>query len=294
MTLVVKIDGQSVPPDKASVSVFDRGFLYGDSVFETIRTYAGQPFALAEHMERLERSAELVYIPLPTSRQVLADEVRAALHEANNPESYVRVMITRGQGELGLDPGLADVPRRVIIVDELQRPPDSAYRDGVGVVTYRTQRPADATSAQGAKIGNYLVAVLGVRTARAAGAVEALIVGAEDRVVEGASSNVFIVRGGRLVTPAVDVGILPGITRDRVLKVARELQLPVEFECPTVAELLAADEVFISSSIREILPVVRVDDRAIGSGRPGGVTQRLHAGFLQKVRGELGLDSPPS
>src|SRR5690606_15659414 len=168
MTRQVMIDGRLVGEHAARVSVFDRGFLYGDSVFETIRTYGGRPFALDHHLQRLRRSAELVYIPLPVSEADLAREVDEAVRAAQNPESYVRVMVTRGQGELGLDPALAEVPLRVVIVGPLQPPPASAYDDGVGVVTFRTERPSDSTPAQGAKIGNYLVAVLAVRAARAA------------------------------------------------------------------------------------------------------------------------------
>lgn len=289
MTIVVSIDGRIVLPEQATISVFDRGFLYGDSVFETIRTYQGRPFALDEHLARLEKSAQLVFIAMPVSRRVLTDEIAEALGSASNPESYLRVMVTRGQGELGLDPALAEKARRVVIVGPLHAPPPEAYRDGVSVVTFRTQRPNDSTGAEGAKIGNYLVAVLGVRAARQVGAHEALIVAAGDRVVEGASSNVFCVRGNTLVTPGLDAGILAGITRERVLAVASDLGLDVRFDCPTVEELLGMDEVFISSSIRELLPVVRVDGTTVGDGRPGAITTRLHEAFLARVGTEMGL-----
>lgn len=289
MSIVVKIDGVSMPPEQACVSVFDRGFLYGDSVFETVRTYEGRVFALDEHLTRLAKSAQLVFIDLPVAITTLRDEVNAAVTEAHNNESYVRVIVTRGQGELGLDPALAGVARRVVIAAPLHPPAPEAYEHGVAVVTYRTQRPSDATAAEGAKIGNYLVAVLGVREARAAGAHEALIVGAGERVVEGATSNVFGVKNGTLITPAIDAGILPGITRERILRVARSADIPLEFVCPTVGELQQMDEVFISSSIRELLPVVRVDGQVIGNGQPGPVTRRLHEAFRAFVLREMGL-----
>src|SRR5690606_3949734 len=175
MTRQVMIDGRLVGEHAAVVSVFDRGFLYGDSVFETIRTYGGRPFELMEHLRRLEWSAERVFIRLPVRLEVLREEVEATLASAGNDESYVRVMVTRGQGPMGLDPSTAEHPLRVIIVDRLQSPPAEAYERGISVITYRTQRVGDATAAAGAKVTNYLVAVLATREARAQGALEALI-----------------------------------------------------------------------------------------------------------------------
>lgn len=274
------IDGHQCPPSDQKISVFDRGFLYGDSVFETVRTYAGAPFALDEHLGRLERSAQLVYIELPVSLRQLGDEVFRALSLAGHPESYVRIVITRGQGALGLDPALSTAPCRVLIVGVLTPPPDEWYSEGVSVISYRTQRQIDSTSAEGAKVGNYLVSVLAMRAARERSAVEALIVDGRGRALEGGSSNVFLVRAGRIVTPPEEAGILPGITRAHVMALARTLGLDVELRTPDLSELYAADEVFITSSVRELVPVVRVDDRTIGDGRPGPVATIL----LQRFR----------
>jgi branched-chain amino acid aminotransferase len=282
--IAVMIDGELRAPGAQLVSVFDRGFLYGDSVFETLRTYGGQPFGLTEHVERLARSAALVFIELPVPRTTLEAEVRAAVAAGQNPESYVRLMVTRGQGALGLDPGLAERPTRVIIVQPLVPPPERYYSDGVAAITYRTQRQTDATSAVGAKVGNYLVSVLAMREASRVGAVEALIVDARGLVLEGGTSNVFLVKDGRLVTPDVSAGILAGITRAHVLEVAQALGVPVELRSPSVSEAQAADELFISSSIRELMPVVRLDDRRIGDGKPGPVFARLRAAFRARVR----------
>lgn len=283
MALRVMINGQLCSGDAAMVSVFDRGFLYGDSVFETIRTYRGRAFALSEHLSRLQRSAQKVFIDLPVPSQQLALEVNRTLSAAGNDESYVRVMITRGQGALGLDPALADKPSRVIIVDALKAPLDSLYRSGIKTITYKTRRPSDATAAEGAKVGNYLVAVMATREAKLRGAAEALIVDADGGVVEGATSNLFLVSDGQLGTPPESAGILPGITRQRILQAARNLGLPVAFTVPSSEQLGAADEVFISSSIRELMPVVQVDDQLIGSGVPGPVTTRLHREFRREV-----------
>ena len=191
---VASIDGVIHAPDEAKVSVYDRGFLYGDSVFETVRTYAGEPFALDEHITRLERSARRVGITLPIAPADLAMEVRLALRAARNAESSARIMITRGSGPVGLDPALAGTPLRVILVEPLAVPAASLYRDGARVITVRTERAGDA--AHGAKVGNYLASLLALQRARIAGAHEALILDAGGRVVEGTTSNVFLVRAG--------------------------------------------------------------------------------------------------
>lgn len=279
MGRLAMIDGVLAPLAEAKVSVQDRGFLYGDSVFETLRTYDSKPFALREHLERLEESARLVFIDLPVSREALEREILETITAARNPESYVRVMITRGSGELGLDPGLAGRPLRVIVVTELHPPEDVAYQQGISAITFPIRRTADATSASGAKIGNYLTSVLAMRAARAQGAAEALIVDVHQTVVEGATSNVFFVQKGRLVTPPLDAGILPGITRAVVLRAAKRLGIDVELRAPKLAEITSFEEVFISSSIREILAVVRIDGNAVGSGAPGPVYRRLLAEF---------------
>ena len=285
MSSIAVVDGAVSALSEARVSVLDRGFLYGDSVFETLRTYGGVPFALERHLARLEWSASLAHIPMPLSRQALSQEITAAVASAGNPESYVRVMITRGTGELGLDPGLAGTPARVVIVTPLAVPKAEVYERGIAAVTFPLRRSADGTEAAGAKIGNYLVSVLAMGKARDRGAAEALIVDGAGRVVEGATSNVFFVADGALVTPPEDAGILPGITRAVVLDVAASLGIPVSFRCPTIGELLTMDEMFISSSIRELVAVVRVDDTAVGDERPGPVYRRLLDAFRAKVLG---------
>ena len=284
MSILVMLDGRVCAPGDATVSVFDRGFLYGDSVFETLRTYGGVPFELDAHLQRLERSAGLVHIPLPLGRAALAAEISAAVATAANAESYMRVMITRGQGPMGLDPALAERALRVIIVQPLQPPPAEQYSQGIAAISYRTERVHDASGVQGAKIGNYLTSVLAMREARLHGALEALILDAGGRLLEGASSNLFVVQSERLVTPPVQAGILPGITRGCVLELARQLGLAVELRLIALEEAYAASELFITSSIRELLPVVRLDGRLLGTGEVGPVFQRLLAAFRAHVR----------
>ncbi len=289
MTTLVLIDGQVFSAEDAKVSVFDRGFLYGDSVFETIRTYSGSPFRLQEHLRRLEQSARRVFIDLPVSCEVLADEVRRAVALAGNAESYVRLMVTRGSGPLGLDSEFEAKPARVILAGPLVMPPPSAYSDGIKVVTYRTARVVEATDAAGAKVGNYLVAVLAMREARQRGASEALIVDGSGGVAEGASSNVFAYLEGRWRTPPLSVGILPGITRATILDACRDHGVPVVEEPLSVEDLTRAEEAFICSSIREIVPVVRVDEGNVGAGRPGPETARLVQLFHEEVSKFIGL-----
>lgn len=286
MTSLVLIDGRPSSAEAAKVSVFDRGFLYGDSVFEALRTYGGRPFALERHLARLAQSAARVFIDLPVSVDQLAREVSSAIVGAGNPESYVRLTVTRGVGEaLGLDPGLSRHALRVVIVTPLKSPPAETYRDGVSVITHRTERVTDHSAAAGAKVGNYLTAVLAIREARLVDAAEALIVDARGAVLEGATSNVFAVLGdGTLVTPPESDGILLGITRETVLAVAAQLGIPIQLESLPLDVLKNASEVFVSSSIRELVPVVSVDGAPIGTGKPGPTTQRLLTAFRETCR----------
>ena len=280
---VVSIDGVLRSPDQATVSAYDRGFLYGDAVFEVFRTYGGRPFAIDEHLARLRRSAERVFIPMPVDEATLRLEIEEALGAAGNEESYVRLVLTRGTGPLSLDPDSATHPLRVLYVEPVVPPPRDAYVQGVAVVTVHTRRATDETSAAGAKVSNYLANLLALREAKSKGAHEALVVDSRGHVVEGASSNVFVVSGGRLATPPESAGILVGITRAHVLEAARALGIPVEERELPLADVHGADEVFITSSIRELVPVVRVDDRVIGSGTPGPVSRVLHRRFRDDV-----------
>jgi branched-chain amino acid aminotransferase len=286
VTSLVLIDGRPSLPEAAKVSVFDRGFLYGDSVFEALRTYGGRPFALERHLQRLAQSAARVFIELPVGLPQIGREVLSAIVGAGNPESYVRLTVTRGVGEaLGLDPGLARHALRVVIVTPLKSPPPETYRDGVSVVTHRTPRVTDYGAAAGAKVGNYLTAVLAIREARLANAAEALIVDGRGLVVEGATSNVFaVLADGTLVTPPESDGILLGITRETVLSVAAQLGIPIKLESLPLDVVKGAREVFVSSSIRELVPVISIDGTPIGNGKPGPTTLRLLTAFRETCR----------
>jgi branched-chain amino acid aminotransferase len=290
VTRVVSIDGALRSPADAVVSVYDRGFLYGDAVFEVLRTYDGQPFALDEHLARLRRSAERVFIDVPVDDATLGRDITAALAAAGEGEHYLRVVLTRGSGPLSLDPSTATHPLRVLLVEPVTPPAKELYARGIAAITVAVRRTADDTVAAGAKLANYLPNLLAMREARARGAQEALVLDARGHVVEGASSNVFVVRGGRVATPPESAGILPGITRAHLIAAARSLGIPLEERDLLPADLLAADEVFVSSSIREVLSVVRVDDRPVGAGTPGPVARALHRRFRESVG--MGGDRP--
>jgi len=292
MPTVVNVDGALVAPGEARVSVFDRGFLYGDSVYEVVRTYGGRPFELDRHLSRLAHSAERIGLEPRWPRDRIAGEIERTLEAArggdtpdpaaapwNAGERYVRVVMTRGAGEIGLDPALAIDPQAIVIVQPLQGPPRSAYEEGVKVVLAGPPRPSPEAVDPTAKTGAHLPHVLAVREARAAGAHEALMLDARGFVTEGSSSNVFGVRAGRLVTPPLAAGILEGVTRGVVLRLAGDLGVPVEETALRPEDLAAADEAFLTSTVREIVPVVCLGDARVGTGRPGPVTRRLHAAF---------------
>lgn len=283
MATVVFLNGDPVAPERAVVSVFDRGFLYGDSVYEVVRTYRGVPFELQAHLARLAGSAALIGMTLQVPLSTLGEEVRRAHAASGNEESYVRVVVTRGGGEIGLDPALAEAPLRVIIAQTLKPPGPEVYAAGAKIALVAVRRNLRTAVDPQAKTGNYLNSVMALAEARARGGYEALMLDHRDLVTEGASSNVFMVVSNVILTPSLDVGILHGVTRHVVIEVARKSGLRV-LEVPIVEHMLkSADEVFLTSSIREIVPVVQVDDAVIGSGRPGPTYVRVRSEFAAHV-----------
>ena len=272
--------------ESSQISVLDRGFLYGDSVYEVMRTYRGIPWALSEHLERLERSAERLLIPMPLSRGRLEAEINGTLQAAAEAESYIRVIVTRGSGPISLDPNLAIGPCRVVIVTPLKPLPAELYRQGAMVALINAGgRSASAVSA-GAKSGNYLPNVIALGRARAAGADEAILVNAEGQVSEGASSNVFVAEGRVLRTPPLSAQILEGITRRKVIELARQAGFEVREEALLPQDLWRATEVFITSTVREVLPIVRIDEHRVGSGQPGPIARQLRRALRQLAGAE--------
>ncbi|MCB9707621.1 MAG: aminotransferase class IV [Myxococcales bacterium] len=279
MTEVVSIDGQLLPAAKATVSVLNRGFLYGDSAFEVLRTYQGRPFKGPEHLRRLLSSCTRLLIECPVSLDILAEEMHAALEYAGNAESYIRIIVTRGSGPVLLDLRTAQHPTRVIIVLPLPPQPSAMYQDGVEISLVASSRATDGSRAVGAKASNYQPNMLALHEAKKRGAYESVFVGLHGEVSEGASSNLFVVREGTIVTPPIRAGILEGITRRCAIDLARSLDHAVIETALFPSDLYGADEIFITSTLREIVPVVRVDGEPIGRGHPGSITQKVIRAF---------------
>ncbi len=288
MASKVWIDGGVRDASQARVPVFDRGFLYGDSVYEVLRTFGGRPFALDEHLDRLERSAERIGLVLPERSQI-EKATRASIVATREPECYLRIMVTRGAGPIGLDPALADAPRLVVMALPLVLPEERLYHDGVAVALVSARR--NVAGAPGAvdpqvKSGNYLNSVVGVAEARRHRAYEALLCDGVGRLAEGSSSNLFLVRGGRLATPPLSVGLLEGITRRHVIALARRLGLAVDELALWPVDLEHAEEAFLTSSVRGVMPIVRLstlqrEEKTIGLGRPGEITKRVGEAYLK-------------
>lgn len=272
---VVSINGALVAAADARVSVFDRGFLYGDSAFEVMRTYGRRAFRERDHLERLERSCQRLLLPVETGPKEWSAVVQRTVEASSSPECNVRVMITRGVGPMGLDLSEAVAPNVLCFALPLNVLPAEFYENGVAVGLSHASRATDGTRAVGAKTSNYLGSVLALHEVKKSGAHEAIIVGSNGEIVEGATSNVFIVRGGELATPPIEAGILAGITRKVVLELALQLGLRVHEVQLHPHDLYRADEVFITSTVREIVPVVRVDDLVVANGRPGPTARRL-------------------
>lgn len=284
--LVVAIDGEVVALERALVSVLDRGFLFGDSVFEVLRTYEGVPRPLGRHLERLARSCERVGIELPVSLDRLREELESTLAVAGLDEAWIRIVITRGAGPISFDVRSARHPKRLILMQPLVTPPDEVYADGVEVATATVARALDPSDAAGAKNSNYLRNLLAADDARRRGAYEAVMLGPGGEVLEGASSNVFIVKDERLITPPLELGILGGITRAVVLEAARNLGIETHERVFFPHDLYAADEAFLTSSIREVVPIVGADGVSIGHGRPGTLAPELRAAYREAIERE--------
>ena len=279
--LWIWIDGQPVPAAEAKVPVLDRGFLYGDSVYEVLRTVHHKPLFYDLHVARMLRSASGLGFALPPQAQLdgaVHDTIAAAARAV--PEArdfYLRIIVTRGAGALDLDPAAADEPRLVVLAKPLRLPDAKLYREGVALATVSQRRNAPGHVLPEIKSGNYLTSVQALAAARKRGAYEALMLDLHGQISEGASSNFFMVRDGVLCTPPRAVGLLAGITRGTVMKLASGAGIKVCETQLTLRDVQSSDEAFITSSIRGLLPVTRLDEQVIGSGRPGPLTKRLLA-----------------
>jgi branched-chain amino acid aminotransferase len=284
----VNVNGRIFDQEHAVISVFDHGFLYGEGVYETWRTYNGRPFLFDRHMKRLRNSAAMIELPVPTSDAELEsrcrDTMRAAgLGDSAANEAYVRVLLTRGIGELSYDPGACPAPSIVIIVKPHVAPPPSVYQNGVRVALVPIVRNHPGTVNPLIKSNNLLNNALAMQHAFKSGAFEGVMRNYRGELAECTQSNLFIVKNGAVWTPPADAGLLPGITREFVFQIGTESGIPVGEAVLHDGDLLGADENFLTSSIREIVPIVQVDDVRIGTGAPGPVTTALLARFRARA-----------
>jgi len=282
MAEIINVNGTLSPAESATVSVLDHGFLYGDSVYETIRTYRGEPFLLGRHLDRLANSCRMIRLAPPDPPDI-EREVRRTIDLGGNDESYIRIMITRGVGPIGYEHALCPKPGLFVIVLPLRRVPPESYTEGISATLGRRRRNPRESLDPAIKSCNLLNNVLAHMEAEDAGAKETILLNTRGFVAEGTHTNVFFVKESALKTPALSCGLLSGITREVVLECARESGVTVEEGEFTAEALAAADEIFVTSTLQEVLPVARLNGKPVGGGKPGPVTVRLHELFRRRA-----------
>lgn len=283
MGLVTYVNGRFVPKEEARVSVFDHGYLYGDGVFEGIRAYGGRVFRLEEHLDRLYDSARTILLEIPLPKEAMREAILDTLRRNGLRDAYIRPVISRGAGDLGLDPRKCGQPTVVIIVDTIQLYPKDAYARGLRTITATTRKIRPDMLNPRVKSLNYLGNIMARIEANQAGVDEAIMLSADGYVCECSADNLFIIRGGEVWTPPAYLGILRGVTRDAVLELAMDLDIPTAERVFTMHDVYTADECFLTGTGAEVGPVVEVDGRPIGDGRPGTVTGRLMEAFHDLV-----------
>jgi branched-chain amino acid aminotransferase len=288
MSATVFVNGRIASDRDAVVSVFDHGFLYGEGIYETLRTYHGRPFLYERHMRRLRNSARLISLALPFTDAELASHIRETMAAADlgGGEAYIRVLVTRGVGELTYDPAATPTPSVVIIVKPQVDPAPEVYQRGVRVVIVDVVRNHPDTVNPVIKSNNLLNSALAAQQAMRRGGFEGIMRNYRGELSECTTANLFIVKDGAAVTPALDSGLLPGITREFLFEVGRDVGVPVREQVLHDADLFAADEAFLTSTTREVVPIVTVDDSTIGSGRPGAVTKNLLEAFRRRAHAD--------
>ena len=296
MKTMVAVNGTITPPEQAVVPALDRGFLYGDSVYEVLWWHRGTPIQAGDHWTRLRESARRIYMDLALADDALLSAVRATVAAAavGGDDAYVRLVVTRGVGPLGLAFDAHLSPTVVVVVAPANRPTPAAWEKGLNVAFVDRLRMPRRALDPGAKTGNYMNNALALHEARAAGADDALMLNDRGEVTEGTTSNVYAVSGGALATPPVEAGILRGTTRTRILDLCRRNGLSAVEKSLVPPDLFAADEVFASSSVRGILPVRSIDARPVANGKPGPVTRRIHAWFEEAADQEAAALAPPA
>jgi len=284
MHAVVYVNGTISPADRASVPVFDHGFLYGEGVYETLRTYRREPFLFDRHMRRLRRSADMLALPVREDDASMLAKVRQTMAALAEPgEAYIRILVTRGVGDLTYNPAACPTPTLVIIVKPFPGQLERTFKEGIRIALASVRRNHPQALNPQIKSNNLINNALAMQEAIKRQGEEALMLNQAGEIAECAQSNFFLVRGGRVLTPPLAAGLLPGVTREFVLDLARGLGLDAAEARLTPEDLGTADEAFITGTTREITPVVAVDDVKIGSGQPGAITKRLMDEFARKV-----------
>ena len=281
--MTIWIDGKFVNKADAVVSVFDHGLLYGDGVFEGIRVYAGNIFKLEEHITRLYQSAKAIMLELPMMPDEMSDIVLKAVARDASEDSYIRVVVTRGEGNLGLDPSSCARPSVIVIVDKVQLYPKDLYDSGIRVITASVRRIPPECLDPAIKSLNYLNNVLARAEATRAGCHEALLLSTEGNVAECSADNVFVIKDDKLMTPHPSAGSLDGITMRTVMLLAGRLKLKAGFETLILDDIYSAHECFLTGTGAEIVPVVEVDGHAVGTGKPGPLTLELSRAYRELV-----------
>lgn len=279
MSRQIYISGKFVPQEDAKISVFDHGLLYGDGVFEGLRAYRGNVFRLEKHVKRLYESAKAIWLEIPMTPAQMTEAVNESVRVNKIEDGYIRLVVTRGAGTLGLDPNRCSNPQVIIIADAISLYPKELYQNGLDIVTVSVQRMSPAALSPRIKSLNYLNNILAKIEGLKAGCIEALMLNHKGEVAECTGDNIFIVRDGLLWTPPLEAGILEGITRDAVIEAARAAGIEVREAPMTKHDIYIADECFLTGSAAEVIPVVTLDNRTIGTGKPGPITRDLEKRF---------------
>ena len=280
----IYLNGEFVEKENAKISVFDHGLLYGDGVFEGIRLYDGCVYKLDEHLERLEYSAKAILLDLPMSRQEIADAVCETCRANDLSNGYVRLVVTRGVGHLGLTPDGCGPPSVIIIADDIQLYPEELYEKGLKIISVPTRRINASALPPAVKSLNYLNNILAKIEAKKVGFQEALMLNDKGEIAECTGDNVFVLSKGVLYTPPLDAGSLRGITRAAVMDIASHLGIPCREQALTRYDLWTAEECFLTGTAAEVIPCVEVDHRQVGNGQPGPITKKFISKFRENVR----------
>ncbi len=286
MGLLIYLDGELVPEDQARISVFDHGLLYGDGIFEGIRAYNARVFRLEAHLDRLYDGARALQLTIPLDRDEMTQAIVETLRANQLRDAYIRLVVTRGIGDLGLDPRKCPEPTVFIIADAIELYPEQFYDKGLELITCATRRNDPAALDAGIKSLNYLNNILAKMETTQAGVPEGIMLSSEDYVAECTGDNIFLVKNGKLITPPLHIGNLAGITREVTIELARRQGLPVAEELFRTKEVYCADECFLTGTAAELIPVVKVDGRSIGDGKPGPITKVLREAFVALTQSE--------